>query len=86
MEPQHLTDALDYLLKHGFYVRSIEAFELRDGREILDIGLSMLGLDGEDDWSDDERAEKHTSLVWRKVQRAQERAGRFGFTVWLDVV
>lgn len=74
---------VDYVAQRGGWIQSMEAFEVVEGREILDLTLSILGLRNQ------ERSVSglaFNQLADRLIVDSMERGNPFVFKMWVDLL
>lgn len=65
------------------WVHTLEVTECRGEREIGRIDLSIMGLDGEDEWEIPLEPARMRALLDEKLARMRETGGAFRFELWL---
>ncbi|TKA98067.1 hypothetical protein FAZ78_02835 [Cereibacter changlensis] len=76
----HLAGRLEALDE---WVHTLEVTECRGGRELGRIDLSIMGLDGEDEWEVPLEPARMRALLQDKLARMRETGAAFRFDLWL---
>lgn len=79
-----LEAALPELDRRGYIVHSLEASELNGEWEVPVIWLSLLGLDGDENWENHEDPERHLRLVREKIEAGKKNKLPIIYEVFLD--
>lgn len=79
-----LESSLDYLLKNGVFVQSMEAFAKCDDQEVPMLEFAILGLDGGADWEIHYDPDRSYDLVRKKTTLARRCEHPVMFKIWLD--
>ena len=81
LAPNEVLSLLPWLNQNGLFVQSMEAVEVN---KFTRIDVSILGLDGEEDWESHFDVQRMNGLVHQKVQSAVDEGGEFEFQIWID--
>lgn len=83
LRPRDLEDALLEMERLGYYVHTLEASELRSDSEVPDIGLSLVGCDGDENWENHYDAKRNMLLVQEKIKLAKESGLNIVYEAWV---
>ena len=84
LSPQEALSLLEYCFQRGWFFQSVEAFEVKDEREILDLRYSLLGLCLEERSASN--LGEHKIVAESKIKRSIATRNDFIFQIWIDKV
>lgn len=84
VSPTQLKAWLPALDKRGYWVTRVEAFETRGGKMIVRIDFQVIGADGPENWENHNDIDRHTRLVRRKIEAAEESGLPIELRVWIE--
>lgn len=70
--------------ERDYWVTRLEASEIRGKREIVTLELSVIGLDGAENWESHFDVDRHTRLIYRKIEEAKASGLPIEFRVWIE--
>ena len=84
IRPEILEALIPVLKERDFWVTRLEASEMRGKREIVTLELSVIGLDGAENWESHFDVDRHTRLIYRKIEEAKASGLPIEFRVWIE--
>jgi hypothetical protein len=84
IRPEILEALIPVLKERDYWVTRLEASEIRGKREIVTLELSVIGLDGAENWESHFDVDRHTRLIYRKIEEAKASGLKIEFHVWIE--
>ena len=85
IRPEILEALIPVLKERDYWVTRLEASEIRGKREIVTLELSVIGLDGTENWECHFDVDRHTRLIYRKIEEAKASGLKIEFHVWIEM-
>lgn len=83
LSPSSLEAALPELDARGYYVHVLEAHEKRGEWEVPILWLSLIGVDGDENWENHHDAKRNLLLVLNKIRQAKESGLNIVYEAWV---